>query len=68
VTDGKVPDSKPVTLSPGSYEWQASYTGDRHNLSSTSPFGSETETVVPVPHCGHGWEWGYDGGCKVGKR
>ncbi len=64
VTDGSVPSSKPLTLPPGVYEWQASYSGDALNAPSTSPFGSETETVIRVPHCNYGWHWGFDGGCK----
>jgi hypothetical protein len=68
VTDGSVPNSNPVQLPPGTYEWQASYTGDSHNAPSMSWLGSETETVVPVPHCEHGWRWGPDGGCKMPPR
>lgn len=65
VTNGKVPNSEPVTLPPGTYEWQATYSGDPSNRPSTSPLGSETETVVPVPQCKYGWQWGLNGGCKV---
>jgi hypothetical protein len=64
VTDGSVPSSKPLTLPRGVYEWQASYSGDALNAPSTSLFGSETETVIRVPHCNHGWHWGFNGGCK----
>ncbi len=64
VTDGSVPDSNPVTLPPGVYQWQASYSGDSLNKPSTSRFGSETEVVVPVPTCHYGWNWGSNGGCK----
>ena len=65
VTDGSVPNSMPVTLPVGVYEWQASYSGDSLNGPSMSWFGSETETVIPVPQCGHGWFWGFDACCKV---
>jgi hypothetical protein len=64
VTDGSVPDSNPVTLSPGIYQWQASYSGDSLNKPSTSRFGSETEKVIPVPTCHYGWNWGKNGDCK----
>jgi hypothetical protein len=64
VTGGLVPNSNPVTLPPGTYQWQASYSGDPSNQPSTSRFGSETENVVPVPTCHYGWKWGRDGGCK----
>lgn len=46
VTDGAVPASTPVSLAtPGTYYWQASYSGDSFNEASVSPCGSETETV-----------------------
>ena len=45
VANGVVPDSSPVTLSPGIYSWQASYSGDALNKPSTSEYGSETEVV-----------------------
>jgi hypothetical protein len=45
VTDGVVPNSSPVSLSPGFYSWLASYSGDALNKPSTSEFGSETEIV-----------------------
>jgi GH25 family lysozyme M1 (1,4-beta-N-acetylmuramidase) len=64
VSKGSVPDSNPLTLPQGIYEWQASYSGDSLNAPSTSPFGSETETVLPVPQCKYGWNWGMNGGCK----
>ena len=64
VTHGSVPDSNPVTLSPGVYIWQASYSGDGSHAPSTSSWGSETEAVIPVPSCTHGWSWGFDGGCR----
>ena len=64
VGDGSVPNSNPVTLPVGTYEWQASYSGDSLNAPSKSPFGSETETVISVPKCPHGWELGYSPCCK----
>jgi hypothetical protein len=48
-TAGDLPASSPVTLgSPGTYYWQASYSGDSHNGPSTSVCGptGEVETVV----------------------
>jgi Putative Ig domain len=69
VSDGSVPNSNPVKLPPGTYEWQASYTGDANNAPSMSRLGSETEIVVPQSHCGHGhghgWRWGSDDRCKM---
>ena len=51
VTAGSIPSSSPVSLSsPGTYYWQASYSGDPNNSASTSSCGSEVETVVaPTP-------------------
>jgi len=47
-TNGAVPPSDPVTLStPGTYYWQAVYSGDVWNGASTSLCGSEVETVTP---------------------
>ena len=44
---GVMPASAPVSLSqPGTYYWQATYSGDDLNLPSTSPCGSEIETVA----------------------
>ncbi len=55
VSDGVVPGSTAVTLTtPGTYYWQASYSGDGVDDPSTSPCGSETETVTTattVPTC-----------------
>ncbi len=51
VTDGSVPASSAVTLaSTGTYYWQASYSGDVANTSSTSAcgVGDEVETVSEV--------------------
>jgi len=48
VTAGSVPDSNPVSLAtPGTYYWQASYSGDGNNDPATSTCGDETETVSP---------------------
>ena len=47
VTNGSAPASSAVTLnSPGTYYWQATYSGDPGNLSSMSQCGSEIETVT----------------------
>ena len=49
VTNGAVPASSAVTLSsPGTYYWQATYSGDAGNQTSSSACGSETATV-PAP-------------------
>jgi PQQ-like domain len=46
-TPGTLPASSPVTLStPGTYYWQASYSGDSANAASMSACGSEVETVT----------------------
>jgi IgGFc binding protein len=46
---GTLPSSAPLTLStPGTYYWQASYSGDNKNAGSTSTCGSEVETVTSV--------------------
>ena len=53
VTDGKVPASNPVNLTkPGTYYWEASYSGDTTNTPSKSPPGSEVEKVTAA---GGGW-------------
>jgi hypothetical protein len=65
VNHGVVPDSKPVVLtSPGTYYWVASYSGNALNSPSTSAYGSEIETVVPVPRCNWGWHYGAYCGCN----
>jgi hypothetical protein len=46
VTAGSVPASEAKTLPPGTYYWQASYSGDGVNESSTSACGSEIEKVA----------------------
>jgi hypothetical protein len=42
---GSIPESNEETLEPGTYYWQASYSGDEHHHSATSTCGSEIETV-----------------------
>jgi hypothetical protein len=64
VTAGTVPASKAVTLPAGTYEWQASYSGDSLNDPSTSLFGSETEIVIPVPQCVSRWNTGFNPFCR----
>jgi hypothetical protein len=45
-TPGQLPNSAAVTLNTaGTYYWQAAYSGDTNNASSTSTCGAETETV-----------------------
>ncbi len=45
-TAGSMPDSQAVLLSsPGTYYWQATYSGDAANAGSSSACGSEVETV-----------------------
>jgi hypothetical protein len=44
---GTLPSSSPVALgAPGTYYWQASYSGDADNATSMSTCGSEVETVT----------------------
>jgi hypothetical protein len=48
-TAGALPASPAQTLgTPGTYYWQAVYGGDPLNAGSTSPCGSQVETVVPL--------------------
>jgi len=48
VTNATVPDSDADTFSaPGTYDWQASYSGDTYDFPSTSDCGSEVLTVDP---------------------
>jgi predicted nucleic acid-binding Zn ribbon protein len=49
VKSGLVPESKEETLKPGTYYWQATYSGDEHNEGSTTPCGTEIATVGPPP-------------------
>jgi hypothetical protein len=55
VAAGSVPASTSVSLStPGTYYWQASYSGDSANAASKSTCGSEVETVrAPQPQPTH---------------
>ncbi|MGO9898628.1 MAG: Ig-like domain-containing protein [Solirubrobacteraceae bacterium] len=49
-TFGTMPASAPVTIStPGTYYWQAVYSGDTNNDGSVSTCGSEQETVSAAP-------------------
>jgi hypothetical protein len=49
VHNGQVPDSFIATFpNPGTYYWQAAYTGDSNNLPSASPCGSEVLTVTAL--------------------
>ncbi|HLM86775.1 MAG TPA: Ig-like domain-containing protein [Solirubrobacteraceae bacterium] len=48
VSGTNVPSSNGEQLAPGTYYWQASYGGDSANEPSTSPCGSEVETVTAV--------------------
>jgi hypothetical protein len=50
VSAGALPSSSPEALStPGTYYWQASYSGDSANAASSSACGSEVETVSSKP-------------------
>jgi hypothetical protein len=49
VSGGLVPESKEETLSPGTYYWQATYSGEAHNEGSTTPCGEEIVVVGPTP-------------------
>ncbi len=50
VTAGVAAPSAAVTtaLAQGTYYWEAAYSGDAHNVASTSACGSEVLTVVPA--------------------
>jgi hypothetical protein len=65
VIGGVIPNSSAVTLTPGTYEWQATYSGDSLNDQSTSRFGSETEIVIPAPQCHPAGRWGFDQDCQA---
>jgi hypothetical protein len=45
VTKGKVPNSNSLGFTPGTYYWQAVYSGDAKNSGSSSACGSEILTV-----------------------
>ena len=52
-TPGTLPALTPVTLStPGTYYWQASYSGDANNAPSTSTCGTAGEVETVTPYCG----------------
>jgi hypothetical protein len=51
-TAGTVPSSSPITLNtPGTYYWQATYSGDGLNGTSASACGAEVETVTSASPC-----------------
>jgi hypothetical protein len=54
VTDGVAAPSLPVTeaLSPGTYYWQAEYSGDALNSAAKTACGSEVLTVLPAASAG----------------
>lgn len=58
VGGGVVGGSNPLTLGPGVYYWQATYSGDVNNQPSTSTCGSEKLTVAAVEHPKEGPEFG----------
>jgi hypothetical protein len=45
VSGGSFPKSSEETLAPGTYYWQATYSGDEHHPSATSTCGTEIEKV-----------------------
>jgi Bacterial Ig-like domain (group 3) len=65
VTAGVVPAPKAETLPAGTYEWQATYSGDSLNNPSASRFGSETEVVILVPQRKYGLNQGFNASCKL---
>jgi hypothetical protein len=48
VSGGLVPESREETLSPGTYYWQVTYSGDSHNEGSTTPCDAEVSVVGPT--------------------
>jgi hypothetical protein len=54
VTDGVAAPSKPVTeaLGPGTYYWQAEYSGDALNSAAKTACGAEVLTVLPATSSG----------------
>jgi hypothetical protein len=46
VTAGSIPSSTEVKLKPGTYYWQADYSGDEHHAAVTSACGTEIEKVI----------------------
>jgi trimeric autotransporter adhesin len=55
VANGSVPASASVTLGPGTYFWQATYSGDALNDPSQSTQGASAETVIGAPGCPAGF-------------
>jgi hypothetical protein len=51
VSGGNVPPSEAKTLAPGTYYWQAAYSGDKANATSANSCGSEVETVTRSVSC-----------------
>jgi hypothetical protein len=51
VTGAAAPPSDAEILAPGTYYWQATYSGDGANIGSKNECGSEVETVVAGPKC-----------------
>jgi hypothetical protein len=49
VISGLVPESNEENLSPGTYYWQATYSGDSNNEGSTTPCDAEVAVVGPAP-------------------
>ena len=49
VSEGLAPESEAANLPPGTYFWQASYSGDESNQASSSKCGAEVLTVTPAP-------------------
>jgi len=50
ITPGTLPPSRPTTLkTPGTYSWQASYSGDAANAPSTSTCGADGSSIVISP-------------------
>ena len=55
VSDAAVPNSSTIVFStPGTYYWQASYSGDVNNAPATSTCGSEALTVTSTTSAGPG--------------
>jgi len=68
VSGEAVPSSNAETLAPGTYYWQASYSGDELNKAAVSGCGEEVETVEG-PKCSHvagNGHWGPRGGPEGG--
>jgi hypothetical protein len=61
VAEGEVPPSDEVTLSGGTYYWQAAYSGDSHDQESTSVCGAVVEHVAVASLTGSLSGGGYKG-------